>query len=201
MPEPDPQKVTYRDYLDFDDDQRWEIIGGEAYAMSPGARPSHQRLVLSLGGVLKRLLAKSSCEAFVAPIDVKLSDWDVVQPDLVVVCDPEQVTDTCIEGSPRMVVEVLSPTSVRHDRVRKFNLYAKYGIAEYWLVTPEPAMLEIFTMDPDGVYRVTGSHTDSGLAQSVALPGVTFDLAELFGPPQEYPNEVREVSPPFVRQG
>lgn len=198
MDQPLPQKFSYQDYQTWHDEERRELIDGEIVSMSPGARPVHQRLVTRIGTVLSNVLSGSRCEAFVAPVDVKLSEKDIVQPDVIVVCDPLQITDTCIDGPPKVVVEVLSPSSVRHDRVRKLNLYSKFEISEYWIVTPEPAMIEIFTLGSDGAYRVAGTYADTGDFTSTALAGVKIELSDLFGPPQEYPDEVRQGTPPSL---
>ena len=196
MDRPRPGKFSYQDYLKWDNDSRREIIDGEAFSMSPGARPAHQRLVTKIWSAMAGSLSGSKCEAFVAPIDVKLSENDVVQPDIIVVCDAARITDTHIDGPPTLVAEVLSPSSIRHDRVRKLDLYSKFGISEYWIVTPEPAMVELFTLGSDGFYRVVGTYMDSGRVTSAVLPQVTIELSDIFGPPQDYPDEVREcVSP------
>lgn len=195
-----PTRVTYEDYCSWGDDARWEIIDGEPYAMSPAPRTIHQRLVTRLSGVIAPCLGKSRCEAFVSPIDVKLSESDIVQPDVIVVCNPDQVTDRFIEGPPTLVVEVLSPSTLRHDRVRKLNLYARFGVPEFWLVTPEPAMVEVLKLGDDGSYRVAATHTDRDTLRSPTLTGVSFELSEVFGPPVDYPDEVRKGTPPTAAQ-
>lgn len=166
--------------------------------MSPAPRPIHQRLVTKIWAAVTQCLAGSKCEAFVSPIDVKLSESDIVQPDIAVVREPDRITDTHIEGPPKLVVEVLSTSSLRHDRIRKLNLYCRFGVSEYWLVTPEPAMLEILTLSDEGTYRVAGTYSDREKITSPSLPKVSFELSEIFGPPQEYPDEVREGTPPEV---
>lgn len=196
MDQPLPKKFSYDDYVAWTDERRWELIDGEPFSMSPGARPVHQRLVARIWSAISSNLRGSKCEAFISPIDIKLSEQNIVQPDIVVVCDPSQVTDTFIAGPPTLVVEVLSPSTWRHDRVRKLNLFCRFGISEYWIVTPEPAMLEVFSLTSDGAYRVAGTYTDVGEFSSIALPDVRIDLSDIFGPPQTYPDEVREDVPP-----
>ncbi len=198
MDRPHQSRVTFQEYLAWSDEHRWEIIDGKPFLMSPAPRPSHQRLVTSLWAAISKRVKSSTCEAFVAPIDVKLSESNVVQPDVVVVCRPQQVTETHIEGAPTLVIEILSPSSLRHDRIRKLNLYAQFAVPEYWIVTPEPAMLEILSLTPEGGYRVAQVHSDQGEVSSPTLPALSFDLSEIFGSPQEYPDEVRESAVPVA---
>src|SRR5262245_54809384 len=133
------RRYTWRDYQLWQDDQRWEIIGGNAFAMSPSPATRHQRISIALSSALFSHFRGKRCQPFEAPMDVKLSDEDIVQPDILVVCDPNQVKTTHIEGAPALVVEILSPSSLAHDRVRKMNLYARFGVPELWIVTPYPS--------------------------------------------------------------
>lgn len=132
------------------------------------------------------------------PLDVKLSELDIVQPDVFIVCEPDQVKETHIDGSPTIIVEVLSPSSLRHDRIRKLSLYAKFGVQEYWIVNPEPAMVEVLTLSGDGSYRVAGVYSDRNKIASEVLPELEFDAEVVFGPPVDYPDEVKETPPPMA---
>lgn len=98
-----------------------------------------------------------------------------MQPDVLVVCDASQLKETHIEGPPTLVVEILSPSSVRHDRIRKLSLYAKFQIKEYWIVTPEPAMLEVLSLADDGHYQVAGVYSDTDRIKIAALPEIEVD--------------------------
>lgn len=111
---------TWQDYLSRPDDERWEIIDGKAYAMSPAPSTKHQKIALRLSAQLLQQLSGKPCQPFIAPTDVKLSEQDVVQPDFFVVCDPARITPGHIEGAPEVVIEVLSPaTSCRDLREKK----------------------------------------------------------------------------------
>jgi Uma2 family endonuclease len=132
---------TWSDYQTWPEGECWEIIGGDAFAMSPAPSTSHQ-----------------SCTPFVAPTDVKLSETDVVQPDILVVCDPRKITPACIDGVPDLVVEVLSPGTATRDLREKKALYAKFGVKEYLIVDP----LEHYAM-------------------RFVLEGVTYDAGTAFG--------------------
>lgn len=185
---------TWDDYRSWDDGQRWELIDGEAYAMSPAPRTRHQVVVTQLAIQLGTLLKGKRCQPFVAPVDVRLSDVDVVQPDLVVVCDPAQVKPTHIEGAPTLVVEVLSPSTALYDRKLKMRLYAASGVQEVWLVTPYPWLVEVYVLD-GATYRLIHSLSKNDTLRSPTLPELTLGLASVFDFPLESGEE-----PPIARE-
>jgi Uma2 family endonuclease len=151
--------VTWDAYRTWPDDERWEIIGGEGFAMTPSPASRHPLVVTNLVGELFPFFRKGPGRLIAAPMDVKLSDEDVVQPDLLVVCDPSQIKETHIDGPPALVIEITSPSSLRHDRVRKFALYARAGVKEYWVVTPYPSLIEVFILTNMG-YRLEAGYED-----------------------------------------
>lgn len=194
------KSFDWNDYRSWDDGERRELIGGEAYLMSPAPSSRHQDVVGSLFGHLFEHFRGRGCRPFVSPIDVKLSEHDVVQPDVVVICDRSSLHETHIEGPPDLVIEVLSPSTQRHDRVRKLRLYAHTGVQEYWLVQPYPALIEVLYLE-DGLYRVAGTYTERDVLHSPSFPELALDLAEIFTlsiPPSERIDEVRESAPPYV---
>jgi Uma2 family endonuclease len=130
------QRFTWQDYLSWPDDERWELIAGVAYSPSPTPTIKHQSVAARLYSRLERALAGKACSAFIAPTDVRLSDLDVVQPDILVVCDRSKITPSYIEGAPDVVVEVLSPATAVKDQREKKALYERFGVAEYVVVHP-----------------------------------------------------------------
>lgn len=191
------QRFTWADYRTWPADERWELIGGLAYGMSPSPATRHQRILRELVAALTPLFRRGPCEMFPAPMDVKLSDEDVVQPDLLVVCDPKQITRTHIEGPPSLVVEILSPDSTAHDRIRKSALYAAAGVAEYWIVTPWPSVVEVLSLDGRG-YRLHRAFGKQDTLTSPAFPELRLKLADIFSfplEPGEKPPAVREPPP------
>jgi len=189
---------SWDDYRTWNDDQRWELLEGEPYCMSPAPTSRHQAIAIDLAVLLAQHFKGKTCRPFIAPIDVKLSAHNIVQPDLLVVCDPSQIRETHIEGPPELVVEILSPSSGRHDRVRKLALYARSGVAEYWLIQPYPAVVEVLRLDGDS-YRIAGAYTDRDQLHSPTFPELILDLAEVFTlpvPAEEQIDEVRESPPP-----
>ncbi len=191
---------TWDDYRRWDDGERWELIAGEPYCMSPAPSSRHQAIVSDLFALLHPYFKGKPCRPLVSPIDVKLSADDVVQPDIVVVCDRSQILETHIEGAPALVVEVLSPSTHRHDRVRKLRLYARFGVQEYWLVQPYPAMIEVLQLTGTD-YRIAGAYTDTNTLRSPTFPELALDLSEAFTlsvPPVEQIDEIRESAPPYA---
>ncbi len=197
------QEYTWDDYRSWDDDGRWEIVGGDAYSMSPSPTYRHQRIVGQLYSQLRRSFGAADCEVMLSPLDVRLSEHDMVQPDLFVVCDPNQIKATHIEGPPALVVEILSPSSVGHDRMTKMRLYEKFGVKEYWIVTPYPHLAEVFSLDGES-YRVAGVYGKKDTLISPRFNGLAVELDKVFDfpiPPEERVDEIRESTPPYVKKG
>ena len=192
------RRYTWLEVGDFDDEQRWELIDGHPYAMS-SPMTVHQLVSVRLTGALLPAFHGKPCQLLVAPMDVKLSDHDLVQPDLLVVCDPRQLRRTHVEGPPRLIIEILSESTLRHDRVRKLNLYARAGVPEYWLVTPHPSMIEVLHNE-NASFRVAGSYTEHDSLQSVVFPQLKLDLGALFAdlPDQPPIQEVREATSEYL---
>jgi Uma2 family endonuclease len=140
---PVKNKLEYRDLLAIPSDgKRYELLDGEV-SVTPAPNPVHQRLVLALAmRFVEYFHALGIGEVFVSPIDVILTDRDVVEPDVVVVGRPDQVSQRGIEGSPLLVVEVLSPSTREHDRTVKAQRYARLGVPHYWIVDPETQRVE-----------------------------------------------------------
>ena len=195
---PERRPLTFADYSSWDDDQRWELIDGHPYAMSSQSL-LHQAVSMELSLLWGQQLAGTGCRLLAAPMDVKLSDTDVVQPDLLVVCDPEQLRPSHVEGAPSLVVEISSPSTQRHDRVRKLALYGRCGVAEYWLVTPHPFMVEVLH-NQGGLFTTQRVYTERDVLRSPSFPTLALDLRELFAqlPPQPPIDEVREGVAPYA---
>ncbi len=191
---PSDRGFTWEDYQQWPDDQRWEIIDGEAYDMSPPPTPRHQDIVGNLFHELKNHFRDKPCKPYVSPIGMKLSDLDIVQPDLLIVCKPEQVKRTHIEGTPTLVIEILSPHSTAHDRLRKTRLYERFGVAEYWIVTPWPSLVEVFVLDGKS-YRLHGVFGKEDTLSSPTFPDLKLALDGIF----DFPLEPDEL-PPAVRE-
>lgn len=124
-----------------------------------------------------------------------LDDDEIVQPDLQVVCDQDQIKDTHIAGAPALVIEVLSPSSFRHDRERKTKLHAKFGIREYWIVNPYPSLVEIYLLH-DQRYYLWNAFGPEATLSSPSFPDLRVDLTKVFDFPLT-DEELRESAEPY----
>ena len=135
---------TYREYRAWSEDVRYELIDGVAYLMAPTPARVHQEVVGEMYRQTANTLHGRPCRPFIAPFDVRLprgteSDDQVdtvVQPDLLVVCDPLKLDERGMRGAPDWVVEVLSPASASHDQTIKLAAYERAGVSEVWVVHP-----------------------------------------------------------------
>lgn len=172
--------MTYSDLEQLPEDisQRHEIILGELF-VSPSPDLYHQRVSGRLQAWLfNHVMEHGLGEVFTAPVDVKLSEYNVVVPDLLFVArDRLDIVGTkAISGAPDLVVEILSPSTARQDRVRKLALHATHGVREYWLLDPDAKTLQALTL-VDGLYQpIPGD----GFPRSRVLPDLTIDLDALF---------------------
>jgi Uma2 family endonuclease len=142
------KKYTYQDYLNWNDDERWELINGNAYNMSPAPSIKHQKISGNIFFEIKKELnsKNSKCDLFEAPTDVVFDDFNVVQPDIFIVCDKNKVTEKYIQGSPELIIEITSPSTELKDKREKFHLYEKFGVKEYVIVHPKREYLERYIL-------------------------------------------------------
>jgi len=173
------QYYTYENYQSWPDNEHWEIIEGEAFNMSPAPSTRHQLISGNLFGELRSYFKNKKCQVFPAPTDVKLSDTDIVQPDILVVCNLDQIKISHIENAPSLIIEILSPYTEMHDRVRKMRLYAKYGVKEYWIVTPFPSMIEVFLLK-NNKYILFQAYAKNEILQSVTFKKLSIVLSDIF---------------------
>ena len=146
MPNPGLKtKLEYSDYVHIPSDgKRHELLEGDLH-VTPAPSPLHQRVSKRLQRMLEAYFEDTGRgEVFNAPIDVILTNQDVVQPDLVLVTNAEQISKRGIEGPPFLLVEILSPSTREYDRTAKANRYATLGVVHYWMVDPEARVLECY---------------------------------------------------------
>lgn len=139
----------------------------------------HQTSLLALGSALVLRLEGHPCRTFIAPFDVVLSEFDVVQPDLLVVCDRGKITEKGIMGAPDVVIEFISPGSALKDRREKKNLYQSHGVREYILIYPIERHAEQFVLN-DGRYGDPRLIGESESLSFHTLPGIEIPLAGIF---------------------
>ncbi len=176
------QHYTYRDYLTWPEDIRYELIDGKVYMMSPSPLLTHQDVVGEIFFQVKQALRDKSCRVLIAPVDVRLpksTEADeqtdtIVQPDVMVVCDSSKLDRRGIRGAPDWVVEVLSPSTAGRDQIDKRRLYERHGVREYWLVHPTDRLLTVYRLN-DGDFGKPDIAELQGVTPVSVLPGVSID--------------------------
>ena len=175
-------KLTYEDYLNTPDDERYELINGELI-MAPSPRWAHQYADMEIGSILHTFVKRHNLGVVCsAPFDVVLSDTDVVQPDLLFVSRERLhiITENNIQGAPDLAVEILSPSTSARDRGYKRDLYAKHGVKEYWQVDTDAKRITVLSLNADGDYDVVAVYGVGQTLVSPLLPGFALNLDEIF---------------------
>lgn len=142
--------MTLEEYEATPEDERMEVFEGIPYAMA-GASTVHQRLSSELLYLIKDYIRKNNgtCEVFHPPFDVKLDDnlLTIVQPDLMVVCDPSKLDKNRCNGAPDFIIEIVSSSNPTHDYIKKLYYYEHYGVKEYWIVDPEKQIITVYNFE------------------------------------------------------
>lgn len=179
---------TYGDYRTWDDGERWELIDGVAFNMSPAPSPRHQILLADLVRQFTSYLQGKPCRAIPAPLDVRLAESDehdddittVVQPDLSIVCDRSRLDDSGYRGAPDLIVEILSPSTAQKDLKIKFARYERAGVREYWIVDPAVKTVMVFMLGADGRYGRPSVYIDTDRPLVGIFPELEIDLEAVF---------------------
>ena len=183
------QKWTYADYCNWPDDERWELIDGIAYAMSPAPSRRHQEMSGEVFRQIANHLKGTPCKVYAAAFDVRLPDFSeqsddgietVVQPDIVVVCDPSKLDDKGCKGAPDLVVEILSPATGGKDLTVKYDLYERHGVKEYWIIHPAEQTLLVYKLNEDRKYGSADRYSNNSRVLVPLLGSMEIDLAEVF---------------------
>ncbi|MBQ7678085.1 MAG: Uma2 family endonuclease [Lachnospiraceae bacterium] len=179
-------KITLRQYEAMSEDLRVEILDGVAYNM---ASPSqvHQSLVTELLFELRRYIGENGgkCKVFTAPFDVKLCDEKdekglvIVQPDLLIVCDPEKLDGKRCNGAPDFVLEIVSESDPAHDYLTKLNYYSKAKVREYWIVDPLQKTVTVYWFDEESFFCRYFTFNDK--VKVNIYDDLAIDFAEIMG--------------------
>ena len=178
------KKLTYQDYLKLPEEPgyRYEILEG-MLIKEPSPNVAHQRVSRRLQRILEDYFwnVDPNGEIFYAPLDVTFHDITVVQPDLFYVSGKQKeiIKDTRIDGVPTLVVEILSPSNFRKDRLQKMQIYQRVKVLHYWLVNPEEKTLECFSLR-DGVYALVAAGMEDEIIESPDFNELSIDLAALW---------------------
>ena len=187
MPLPKEDRYTLADVLTWDEQERIELIDGAPVMMAPPSR-AHQKISGELGRQLGNYLDGKKCEVYAAPFAVRLFEKSgdrpenvdtLVEPDLSVVCDPDKLDDVGCKGAPDLIIEVLSPSTQRHDRLVKYNLYQRAGVREYWTVDPTAKSVQTFVLE-DGHYTAASFGSPDDVLKVSVLDGCFIELSKVF---------------------
>jgi len=179
---------SYADYMRFAFDERLEIIKGQLFRMSPAPSRIHQEILTNIFGPIYNILNGKQCRVYTAPFDVRLAKktqddkevFTVVQPDIVVICDPNKLDKRGCIGAPDIVVEILSPGNNKKELVNKFEVYEEAGVKEYWIVSPSEKTFFRYILDKEGKFQPTKLLTTGEEVTTSVLPGFSLNLEEVF---------------------
>lgn len=187
---------TARDYLSWQVDELMELINGKIFKMSPGPTSWHQMVFSELHYQLKsKFRPDSDCKLWLAPLDVYLvhpgEDYletrNVVEPDLFIVCDHDKITRRGCIGAPDFVVEILSPGTRKKDATLKLDLYERYKVSEYWMISLPDRLVIRNLLNAKGKYEALTAATEGAVISPRAFPELEVDLSGLF---QDLPEEL-----------
>jgi Uma2 family endonuclease len=181
-------RYTYREYREWDDTERWELIDGHAYNMTPAPSRVHQEICGELFRQFANYLTDNICRVYSAPFDVRLPQGDeaddditsVVQPDLSVVCDRTKLDDKGCKGSPDLIIEVISPSTARKDLKEKLPLYEKTGVREYWIVDPAAKTVMVFRQNESTGFGRPDIYSEDERIVVGVFPDLIIDLNSVF---------------------
>ena len=176
------ERYTYADYTGWDAESRYELIDGKAYMMS-SPTATHQRILGSFFLQFNSFLVGKQCVVFFAPFDVCLNakgdeDDTVVQPDLIVVCDKSKIEKKRCNGAPDLIIEIVSPSTSRHDRITKLNKYLQAGVKEYWIADPDDQAVTVHMLENDR-YVISAYEGNETISVNI-LDGCSIILPHIF---------------------
>lgn len=179
------RKYTYVDYLSWPEDERVEIIDGDSYLLAAPSR-IHQKVLSELHRQIANFLVGKECEVYPAPFHVVLdlegntsNEEDIqhiFEPDITIVCDTSKLDDAGCKGTPDMIVEVISPSTARRDKIVKFNKYEQAGVKEYWIIEPQEKIVSVFTLQENLRYGRPNLYTNEDQVKVTIFDDLIIDL-------------------------
>lgn len=179
------KQITVHEFLqrdDFEEGYQYELINGEI-VKKQAPSPAHQMALVKILVKLEIYVNASKLgRCLCAPLDVYFTELDYYQPDIIFISKDRLhiITPDGVEGAPDLVVEILSPSTARHDRDRKMKIYRRTGVREYWVADPNNRSIEIYAQQ-DGDFEMTDFAMGTGEVRSRLLEGLVVDVAEVFG--------------------
>ena len=180
---PKENLISYEEFEKIDSgNERLEFINGIVY-MQAALSLAHQIVVTNLSTEFGIYFKGKDCRHFVSPFDVIFKnerEKNKVQPDLIVICDKSGLNENNYIGVPTLVVEVLSPSTTSKDYIEKMDLYMKFGVKEYWIISPRSKAVEIFTLEQNGTYSEPKIYSKDDIVKSQIFEEFSISLQELF---------------------
>ena len=185
------KRYTYADYLTWLDDKTRELIHGFIKIMSPAPHPIHAEVSSNITWNFNSVIRKNkgNCKVFYAPFDVRFPKHGenadnkidtVVQPDICVICDLSKIDDRGCCGAPDMIVEILSPSTLKKDVTEKFDLYEEHGVKEYWIVHPQDKAITVFLLQENGKYDAGTLYEREGKVPVYIFDNHLIELTDIF---------------------
>ncbi|TCL70741.1 Uma2 family endonuclease [Hydrogenispora ethanolica] len=181
------EKYTYKDYLTWPDEERYELIDGIPHLQ---AAPIWQHQVISRELLIQfgNYLQGKPCQVFSTPFDLRLPESDekdedvanVLQPDILIICDKSRLKGTGYYGAPTLIIEIVSPSSGKMDKLYKFNKYEKAGVQEYWIVEPEEKIINVFTLLENNRYGRPDVYSEENSVKVGVFPDLLIELKSVF---------------------
>ncbi|MBM4763583.1 Uma2 family endonuclease [Bacillus sp. B15-48] len=177
--------LSYYEYLKLGEDVQYEVIDGQVYNMSPSPNVKHQSIEMDLSTEFNLYLREKSCRVL-AEIDVCLSgekdmsqthEW--VKPDIIIVCDKNKIHENRIVGAPDLIVEILSKSTAKIDKMIKFNRYENAGVKEYWIVDPAHEVIDVYKLENER-YVQSGTYTKEESISVNLFDDFSIDLRRIF---------------------
>lgn len=183
------KRYTFADYITWFDDKRRELIDGFIQLMTPAPLRNHQEVSMTISNKLYNYLINKKCKVYSAPFDVRLPKngetendkiYNVVQPDIVVVCDLQKLDERGCLGAPDLIVEILSKGSSKRDLKDKFFLYESSGVKEYWIAYPNEKSINKFVLNSKNKYELKGMFVEGDKISPSMFKDLQIDITEVF---------------------
>jgi Uma2 family endonuclease len=180
---PQRKRYTYEEFLQITKDiDRSEFIDGEVI-MQATPTAQHQSIVLNIASEFRNFFSGKDCKPYIAPFDVILEDGNEevkrVQPDISVICGHNLINENQFKGVPSLIVEVVSPSNASNDYVKKLNLYMRFGVEEYWIVSPKNRTIQMFNLE-NGLYGEPIIYFQNDIVKSNIFENLSIELKRIF---------------------
>ncbi|MDX9801001.1 MAG: Uma2 family endonuclease [Spirochaetia bacterium] len=190
---------TYAQYKGWPEEERWEIIDGQAYDMSPAPGTTHQEISVEITRQIANYLIDKPCKVFAAPYDVFLPEdgetedetSTIVQPDITVFCDLSKLSERGYTGPPDIVIEILSPSNASWDLIKKLALYERKGVKEYWIIHPSDKIVWKYVLAKES-YGKPFIYDEKNTPSFDLFPDFKLNLRKVFGLPENQVETVKE---------